>query len=243
MAFGCLIFFGRLRSFKLRFEVSTSLFKTMSESLMSFSDGVEFQVADLSFHWPLHSLEWEHLSELTSRIYIRGRDQFGGWKVELLEAHENQTYKQIWSIPPQYGNTLGIINSKIMWLQAFLARRIPVKNKKSAKGKQDMQTIAVLRDSVARCLIFDHGVRDMFFREVRRAFYGAEGTPLRSFNEIDYGWRSKFFDSWLHVEYEFKSHLPPSYIQIRETGWVKKHPKDVTLEGLPPSSMLNSLSV
>ena len=125
---------------------------------MSLSDGVEFQVADLSFHWPLYPLEWERLSELTSRIYMHGHDRFGSWIVECLEAHGNQAYKQVWSIPLQYGNALGIINSKVMWQQAFLTRQIPVKNKKSVKGEQDMQTIAVLRDSVARCLIFDHGV-------------------------------------------------------------------------------------
>jgi hypothetical protein len=198
----------------------------MSTSSLSSPDGVRFQVADLSIHWPLYDLEWP-LSQLKSRTYIRGRDQFGGWKVECAESDKSGEWVQTWSIPPQYGDVLGVINSKIMWMQAFLTRSIPVK-KKSKKGQQDMQTIKVLRDSVARCLIFDHLIRKMFFREVSRTFYG-DGVPARLF---DLDWRSKYLDSWLHVEYEFRSHLPPSYVQLRNTGWVRRHPKDITFEGL-----------
>jgi hypothetical protein len=209
-----------------------------AQSSLSLQDGVQW--ADLSEYWPLQALKWPLAPEFRSKIYIRGVDQFGGWKVEQVETRKSREWVQIWSIPPQYGNILGVINSKIMWLQAFLATRISVKNKKSDKGKQEMQTIKILRDSVARCLIFDYTVRRMFFREVAQAFYGNR-VPKREYTLGDSSWRSRCLDSWLHVEYVFKSHLPSSYVQLRKSGWVQKHPRDITFEGTLSLSLLMTI--
>jgi len=115
--------------------------------------GVAWRVDNHGYLWPLDDLGSALPQKYRlSKIFVRGRDDFEGCKVDMEYSRNGKKFIKSYSIPMQYEDVLGIINSKIMWLQAFLARR---KNKGSRKSKE---TLAILHDSVSRTLKFDFDI-------------------------------------------------------------------------------------
>jgi hypothetical protein len=176
-----------------------------------------------------------------SHTFILGIDEFGGWKVEERDNKKSNGWTTTWSIPAQYADMLGIINAKIMWLQAFLEHKHPIQNKKSEKGKKDAMTLRLMKDSCARCLIFTYHIRNEFYAEVSGQFYSERGAPMRRFSRNDTEWRSESLDSWIYAEFYSPDHRPATYLRLSKPMTVERHPKDITFEGSLPRSYYQAL--
>ena len=131
-----------------------------------------------------------HTSVETSKIFIKGLDQFDGLEV----VQECDGFTTTHSIPQHYGSFLGIITAKIMWLQSGCVQLWKPKN------KQATETAATVVDHLKRNLIFTFNVREEFFLEVANTFYSKKGVPSRKFCAEDTEFQSKYLDSWLQIE-------------------------------------------
>jgi len=126
-----------------------------------------------------------------------------------------------------------------MWLQAFLAHKHPIKKKNSKRREKAARTLRLMEDSCARSLIFSYNIRDEFYLEVSQKFYSDSGYPTRRFSCNDFEWRSEYMDSWIHVEFFYKNHLPVTYVKLSQARAVKQHPNDITFEGFSCSSLFS----
>jgi hypothetical protein len=131
-----------------------------------------------------------HASIETSKIFIKGVDEFNG--LEMLQEWDGITTTR--SIPQHYGNTLGIITAKIMWLQSGCVHSWRPRNERATA------TAATVVDHLRRNLVFTFNVREAFFLEVANTFYSKRGVPRRKFCAQDAGFQSKYLDSWLCIE-------------------------------------------
>jgi len=185
---------------------------------MSTMRSIPWLPQDLTILWPLHDLSASLPMLCKSQTTIEGRDNFGG-----LQVVEKSKFESIIrTIPEHYGNQLSVICSRIMHLQACYALL------KRYRSREHQATLERFKDSCCRNLIFTCNVRQEFYEEVAREFYGKDGTPIRNFSQQDSTFRSTTLDSWLYVEFNLMKHAPPTYSEVVS---VQKHPKDITGEG------------
>jgi hypothetical protein len=168
----------------------------------------EWEFKDLTAYWPLHALENTLSPRFRAKHTFRGLDKFNGY---LYEERESAEAFRLWSIPDHYANQFALIGVKIMWLQVFLAREY------HPKDAIEEQTLLRLRDSCSRMLVFTTDVRQLFLMELSDKFYNKYGALRRPWLKGDEQFRSRSFDSWLHVEYTRAAHHPPNYIQALES--------------------------
>jgi hypothetical protein len=168
---------------------------------------------DLTSLWPQAPLTMPLASCYSSKTVIQGPGQFGGWKVLETELHKVTTH----SIPKHYGNVLGIINSKIMWLQSSCIPKCKV-------PKKQQHTLDSMIQNCRRNLVFTYRVRSMFYTEVETALYPGAA-------EEDVTIRSSYLDTWLYIEFNRACHCPCVYMELVETQEAIQHPKEIRLEG------------
>ena len=155
----------------------------------------------------------------TSKIFIKGLDKFDG--LEVVQECDGITATR--SIPQHYGNTLGVITAKIMWLQSGCVLSWNTRN------KQANATAAAVVDHLKRNIIFTFNVRDAFFSEVACAFYSEEGLPRRKFCAEDSEFQSKYLDSWLYIEFSGSINCQHTCVSTRALG-VQKAQENMKLE-------------
>jgi hypothetical protein len=131
-----------------------------------------------------------HTAVETSKIFIKALDQFDG--LQVVQEWDGITTTR--SIPQHYGNTLGIITAKIMWLQSGCVQSWRPRNERATA------TAATVVEHLRRNLAFTFNVREAFFLEVANTFYSKTGVPRRRFSAQDAGFQSKYLDSWLCIE-------------------------------------------
>jgi hypothetical protein len=192
---------------------------TLSTTMTSV-ESARWSPRDLMFLWPLAPLTTPLSPCYTSKTFIQGPDQFGGW--EVLEKEREKVTK--WSIPQHYINLLGIINSKIMWLQSACTHNW------NAPKKQQGNLESIIQDC-RRNLIFTYNVRTRFYLDVKTAFYSEAGEPRQPFSRDHSTFQSDHLDSWLCVEFNRAVHCPHVYMELIQTQVDMRHPKDIRLEG------------
>jgi hypothetical protein len=130
-------------------------------------------------------------------------------------------------IPAHYRNAVGIISSKIRWLQLASSKK-----PRSSLNAEQQQIFQGSHDGLRRNLEFTIAIRKIFYED------------LEKINDQDPdSFSSQTFDSWIYTEYFSATHQPPTYWEYLGLALAEILPLDIPIKGLLSLCMQYSLLI
>ena len=178
-------------------------------------------ITDLGKFWPTNPTITKAMIRAANQQICIG-DYDAKWKAFSVLKKKSRTQQIFFYIPAKYRHALRFLNFKNSCFIRALKIDVGEINLQTESGRK----LATARDAMSRNIVFNDAVRESFFSEVRKQFYGnrlsnsqVPSTPMNG-----PGFRSITMDTWLIEEYLFCAHDPDSCKNLKRTAPYKEDP-------------------